>query len=78
MLQPVIMPKQGLTMEEGQIVRWRKEIGETVAKGEILLEIETDKSVLEIESEYSGVLKQILAGPGTIVKITETIAFIEE
>ena len=77
MIKPVIMPKQGLTMEEGEIVRWLKEEGERVAKGEILFEIQTDKSVLEIEAEYSGTLKEIIAPPGAVVKITETIAYID-
>ena len=75
-LQAVTMPKQGLTMEEGKIIRWHKEEGDTVHQGEILFEIETDKAVLEIEAEYTGILKKILASPGTIVKITEPIAYI--
>ena len=76
MIKQVTMPKQGLTMEEGTIIRWHKEEGDMVQKGEILFEIETDKVVLEIESEYSGILKKILAPPETVVKITETIAYI--
>lgn len=78
MIKSVIMPKQGLTMEEGEIVRWLKEEGDSVEKGEILFEIQTDKSVLEIEAEYTGILKEIIALPGTVVKITETIAYIDE
>ncbi len=77
MIKPVIMPKQGLTMEEGEIVRWLKEEGDSVEKGEILFEIQTDKSVLEIEAEYSGIVKEIIASPGTVVKITEIIAYID-
>lgn len=78
MLHSVIMPKQGLTMEEGKVLRWRKKEGERVEKGEIILEIETDKVVLEIEAEYTGILRQIIAGPDTIVKVTENIGYIDD
>lgn len=77
-IYPVIMPKQGLTMEEGKILRWLKNEGERIEKGEILLEIETDKAVLEIEAEYTGFLKKIIASPETIVRVTETIAYIDD
>ena len=50
------MPKLGLTMEEGTIIAWRKEEGDTVKKGEILLDIQTDKVEYEVESPDNGVL----------------------
>lgn len=78
MLHPVIMPKQGLTMEEGKILKWYKKEGERVEKGEILLEIETDKVVLEVEAEYTGILKQIMAAPDTTVRVSETIGYIDD
>lgn len=76
MIHQVIMPKQGLTMEEGIILKWHKNEGEYVEKGEVLLEIESDKAVLEIEAENTGILKKILAKPGDVIPVTETIAYI--
>ena len=52
MAQTIIFPKLGQTMEEGAIVKWVKNEGDTVAKGDILFEIETDKANLEVESFF--------------------------
>jgi len=72
------MPKTGLTMEEGTIVRWLKSEGQPVAKGEVLLEIESDKATLEVECEYSGILEKIAAAEGDIVPALQTIAYVRE
>jgi dihydrolipoamide dehydrogenase len=74
----VIMPKAGMAMEEGTIIKWLKQEGELVEAGEPLLEIHTDKVNMEIESEYSGVLLKILHGEGDTVPVTQAIAFIGE
>ncbi len=74
----VIMPKLGMTMQEGTIVRWLKEEGEWVEKGEPILEIETDKVVMEVEAPASGILAGISAGPGEVVPVTQTIAYVLE
>ncbi|MHB9038010.1 MAG: biotin/lipoyl-containing protein [Armatimonadota bacterium] len=63
MAQVVVMPRAGQTMEEGSIVEWLKNEGDPVAKGEPLVTIMSDKANLEIESDYSGVLKKILVTP---------------
>ena len=76
MAYPVIMPKTGMSMEEGTILRWLKKEGEEVAKGEILLEIETDKTSMEVEAEASGRLLAILRREGEVVPVTQTIAWI--
>ena len=78
MLLEVKMPKSGLTMEEGTIVRWLKAEGQPVAKGEVLLEIESDKTTLEVECEYSGILEKIAAVEGETVPVLQTIAYIRE
>lgn len=75
-VQEVIMPKAGMSMEEGTVVRWLKAEGEPVQKGEPLLEIETDKAVMELEAEASGILLKILAQEGETVPVTEPIAYI--
>ena len=71
----VIMPKMGDAMEEGTLVSWHKQDGETVAAGDVIAEIETDKSNVEIEAEDAGVL-HIQAQPGAVVKVGKVIAVI--
>jgi len=78
MATEVIMPKLGMTMEQGTIVRWLKEEGEWVEKGEPILEIETDKVVMEVEAPAAGILAGIRAGPDDVVPVTEVIAYILE
>ena len=63
MANVVVMPRAGQTMEEGSIVEWLKNEGDNVQAGEPLVTIMSDKANLEIESDYSGVLRKILAGP---------------
>ncbi|MEI8205832.1 MAG: lipoyl domain-containing protein, partial [Kiritimatiellales bacterium] len=60
MVQGIILPKQGLQMETGMLVRWMKAPGDAVASGEAVAEMETDKVTAEIESPADGVLLKIL------------------
>ena len=76
MVKAVVMPKLGQSEETVTIVRWRKQVGDTVAKGDILFEIETDKAVLEVESFYEGTLLKIVAGEGVTVPVQTTVAFV--
>jgi pyruvate dehydrogenase E2 component (dihydrolipoamide acetyltransferase) len=76
MVKAVVMPKLGQSEETVTIVRWRKQVGDTVAKGDILFEIETDKAVLEVESFYEGTLLKIVAGEGVTVPVQATVAFV--
>src|SRR3989339_1736690 len=76
MVQTVIMPKLGQTVEESTIVKWHKREGEPVKKGEILFEIETDKAVLEIESFFEGTLLKIVVAEGQTVPVSVPVAFI--
>jgi pyruvate dehydrogenase E2 component (dihydrolipoamide acetyltransferase) len=78
MAQPIVMPKLGQMTEESRVVRWLKQEGEVVAKGEPLLEIETDKAAMEVESFYDGVLLKILVPEGETVPVMQTIGFIGE
>ena len=75
-MKTVEMPKMGDTMEEGKILRWIKQEGDQVAKGESLAEVETDKVNIEIESFASGVLRKILVPEGESVPIGVGIALI--
>lgn len=73
----VLMPSLGLTMEEGIVVEWLAKVGDTVAEGKPLLIIESEKSTLEINSPYSGVLNKIIVDEGVTVPVGEVIAWIE-
>jgi pyruvate dehydrogenase E2 component (dihydrolipoamide acetyltransferase) len=75
-LSQVIMPKTGAEMEEGKIVSWKKQPGERVATGEILLEIETDKATMDVESPATGLLLRSLFPAGENVPATNLIAVI--
>ena len=70
----VIMPKQGLMMEEGTITSWLKKEGETVSAGEPLFEMETDKLTITMDAEDSGTLLKIIHPEGDVVPITQPIA----
>ncbi len=72
----VIMPAMGATQETGRLVRWLKQEGEPVVEGEALMEVETDKSVVEVEAPASGVLARVAASPGDDVPVGRTIALI--
>jgi pyruvate dehydrogenase E2 component (dihydrolipoamide acetyltransferase) len=72
----VVMPALELTQETGKLVAWRKKEGESVAKGEVLLEVETDKAVVEIESPGDGLLAGVKAVGGDVVPVGATIAWL--
>ncbi|HXL22278.1 MAG TPA: dihydrolipoamide acetyltransferase family protein [Candidatus Dormibacteraeota bacterium] len=72
----VVMPALEMAQETGKLLAWRKKEGERVSKGEPLLEIETDKAVVEIEAPGDGVLAGVTAGVGAVVPVGETIAWI--
>jgi pyruvate dehydrogenase E2 component (dihydrolipoamide acetyltransferase) len=72
----VVMPALELTQETGKLVSWRRNEGERVTKGEPLLEIETDKAVVEIEAPADGVLAGVQAHAGDVIAVGKTIAWI--
>ncbi len=74
----VIMPKAGMDMQEGTVVKWFKKEGDYVKQGEILLEIITDKVNMEVEAEVSGTLLKINAQEGDILPVFSAIAYIGE
>ncbi len=73
----VIMPKMGDAMEEGTLLQWLKQDGDTVKSGDLIAEIETDKSNVEIEAEDAGVL-HLKAKPGAVLPVGTVIAVIGE
>ncbi|HVS50335.1 MAG TPA: biotin/lipoyl-containing protein, partial [Candidatus Dormibacteraeota bacterium] len=72
----VIMPALGMAQETGKLVRWFKREGETVTKGEPLMEVETDKATVEVESPASGTLAAITASGGEDIAVGQPIAMI--
>ncbi|MBT4095486.1 MAG: pyruvate dehydrogenase complex dihydrolipoamide acetyltransferase, partial [Nitrospinaceae bacterium] len=76
MATPIPMPKLGLTMEEGTILKWLKSDGEAVNKGEMILLIQTDKVEYEVESPDEGVILKTFSGEGDVVPCGENIAVI--
>jgi len=72
----VVMPALEMAQETGKLVAWRKKEGDTVSKGEVLLEIETDKAVMEVEALADGVLAGVKAQAGAIIPVGQTIAWI--
>jgi len=77
MAEKVRLPKLSATMTEGIVVEWLKKEGETIAKGEPLVQVETDKAVVEVESPVGGVVKQILQSKGTRVSVDTVLALVE-
>ncbi len=78
MATPVIMPKFGMAQEEGTVIRWLKQEGDRVEKGDVLLEVMTDKVDMEVEAQGSGILQGIRVGPGETVPVTTVLAYILE
>ena len=74
---PIMMQQLGPDVESGVIVVWLKEIGEIVAKGDPLVEVETEKAVLEMEALDSGVLIETISGVGTEVLVGAVIGYLE-
>ncbi len=78
MIYPVKVPQLTETMEEGTLLKWLKAAGERVEKKDILYQIETDKSTMDVESVDAGFLCQVLAPEGQVVKVGEEIARIAD
>jgi pyruvate dehydrogenase E2 component (dihydrolipoamide acetyltransferase) len=72
----VIMPQMGADMTEGTLVRWLKQVGEHVNRGEVIAEIETDKATVELESYESGTVLQHVTGEGETVPVGDIIALL--
>ncbi|WP_010258302.1 dihydrolipoamide acetyltransferase family protein [Treponema primitia] len=76
MANSIIMPKTGMAMEEGVILEWRVTVGDTVKRGDIVALIETDKSTMELESDYTGEILAILSQAGETIPVTKLIAWV--
>jgi pyruvate/2-oxoglutarate dehydrogenase complex dihydrolipoamide acyltransferase (E2) component len=77
MATEILMPKFGEVMEEGTLIEWKKKEGDAVTKGEVILEIETDKANTDVESTATGILQKILVQEGETVPVNTPLALIE-
>ena len=75
-MSEVVMPRLSDTMEEGELSKWLKNVGDPVAKGDVLAEIETDKATMDLEAFEAGVLEQQLVEAGSVVPIGTPVAVI--
>ncbi|MDD5014599.1 MAG: hypothetical protein PHW73_05790 [Atribacterota bacterium] len=77
-MRKIIMPRLGLTMEEGTITKWYKSDGDFFKEGEVFFEIMTEKIVKDIEATFTGKLIKILVKEGETVSVSTVIAEAEE
>ncbi len=78
MVTPVTLPKLGYEMEQAVLAAWLKQPGDQVAVGEVIAEIETDKAIVELETEVGGTLLAIAAEAGAIVQVGAAVAYVGE
>ena len=76
MIHEVTMPAMGADMTEGTVVKWLKSEGDEVSRGDKLAEIETDKTVVEMEAYNAGILRRIVLGDGTKAPVGSLLAYI--
>ncbi len=78
MIHQVILPRLGTNMEEGRVVEWRKKEGDPVAKGEVLLLVETSKAIFEVEAENDGYMRRLMSPEGGLVRFTEPVGIVSD
>ena len=75
---PIEMPKLGYDMETGTVSGWLKRVGDVIARGDVIAEIETDKATVEMEATASGTLAEIVHDAGAEVPVGQPIAWLED
>ena len=78
MATQINMPQLGLTMTEGTVSKWLKQVGDSVEVGELLVEVSTDKITNQIESSVAGILLAIAVPEGAVVPVKAVLAYIGE
>ena len=73
----ILLPGIGETADEGKVISWMKNIGDQVSDGDVLCEVETDKSTMEIPSTVDGILKEIKVKEGETVPVGTVLGIIE-
>jgi pyruvate dehydrogenase E2 component (dihydrolipoamide acetyltransferase) len=75
---PIEMPKLGYDMETGTVSAWLKQVGDQISRGDVIAEIETDKSTVEMEATATGILVEIVHDAGAQVAVGAPIAWLED
>jgi pyruvate dehydrogenase E2 component (dihydrolipoamide acetyltransferase) len=75
---PIEMPKLGYDMETGRVVAWTKQVGDRVNRGDVIAEIETEKTTVEMEATASGTLVEIVAAPGSEQPVGSVIGYLDD
>lgn len=75
--KPILMPKLGFDMEDGKILNWLVQVGGVVKRGDSILEVETDKTTLEVEALATGILVEVIHGADAVVAVGELIGYLE-
>ena len=75
---PIEMPKLGYDMEAGTVSGWLKKVGDEIGRGDVIAEIETDKSTVEMEATASGTLVEIVHDAGSEVPVGQPIAWLDD
>jgi pyruvate/2-oxoglutarate dehydrogenase complex dihydrolipoamide acyltransferase (E2) component len=78
MLKELKLPECGMGMAEGTISKWHKAQGDTITEGELLVEVEMAKAMVEVTSPVTGVLEKILFADGATAEVNTTIAYLRE
>ncbi|OQY03824.1 MAG: hypothetical protein B6I25_07660 [Planctomycetales bacterium 4572_13] len=73
---PVLMPQAGQSMEEGTILGWKVKVGDMIAVGDVIMEIETDKATMEVEAVDAGRIAKIVSNEGDIVEVKVPVAYL--
>lgn len=77
MIYRIKLPRLGETMEEGLIAEWHKKVGDQVNKGDALYSVETDKTVVEVQSVWAGRLREIRVPAGQTISVGDVVAILE-
>ena len=73
----IILPNIGETVDEGKVIKWLKQVGDQVADGDVVCEVETDKSTMEVPTTIAGTIKEIKVKEGEIVPVGSILAIVE-
>lgn len=75
---PIEMPKLGYDMESGKVAAWLKKVGDRVERGDVIAEIETEKSTVEMEATAAGTIAEIVAEAGAELPVGQVIAYLDD
>ena len=73
----IILPNIGETVDEGKVIKWLKQVGDQVADGDVVCEVETYKSTMEVPTTIAGTIKEIKVKEGEIVPVGSILAIVE-